>query len=325
MQNSLDLDGEAKNLNQAYWIGNSKVYPKYPPADLAAYCESLHEIPEYWITELLIKKEVPVMTFIMTKLPSRRSALLAVETRNCFRSELPSENPGCLLLRNIPSQHFLQDAKLNFNQRILDGARSFQDPDYKGGPLPLWTINFWTQMNGILDAQKMWQTADKWLMNHTDNSARRTVIDKCRQYLANIGWNTRLGRTRLTDLAPILGDTMTTGAVVDLLVESLSLEISQNNTATEFGIVGLTFMDMVAKGWKTRGKDLELVLNRGILMMVEDWIKTGKRRILLFPVHLQAEQHYVGFKIDFRKREISYGKSVYSLVRSKSDQGFEYR
>lgn len=111
----------------------------------------------------------------------------------------------------------------------------------------------------------------------------------------------------MTDLAPILGNTMTIGSIVDILVESLSLQISKEDASTTFAITGLTFMDMVERGWKAHKDSKVVMLERGILSVVEGLIKTRNRTILLFSVHLQAEQHYVGFKVNFQTNEISYG------------------
>lgn len=98
-----------------------------------------------------------------------------------------------MIARDIPGQAFIRDVKAIFNQRIIDGARSFHDPHYKGRPLPLWTINFWERTNAILDAQEKWQAANRWLVDHIDNSARKTVIEKCRQNLSGVGWNIQIG------------------------------------------------------------------------------------------------------------------------------------
>ena len=43
-------------------------------------------------------------------------------------------------------------------------------------------------------------------------------------------------------------------------------------------------------------------------MKLENGLKNSKRQNLLFPVYLPNEKHYVGFKIDFVEKAISYGE-----------------
>ena len=68
MANIIDISGEAKNLDCAFWIGRAKNYAtgKNPPPNLIVYCESLYEIPDSgsWMKKLLPNKDMPIETFI---------------------------------------------------------------------------------------------------------------------------------------------------------------------------------------------------------------------------------------------------------------------
>ena len=309
MANIIDISGEAKNLDCAFWIGKGKKYPSNPPPDLIAYCDSLYDISDTWMKKLLPQKDMPIDTFISWKLPSTKSTLVDISAHGCFLLEMPSENPESLLARSIPSKLFILDAKLALNQRILDGCRSLHDPNYKGKPLPLWSIQIWERLHEAADAQKLWKGVDRWLQTHTDNSARRAAIKECQGYLKTVGWNSRLnipaGRADVSDLAPMLADAMIGGDIVDLMTESLSLKVKANKESREYEVVALKFMDEVGKLWKERNK---APVSSKILMELESSLKTSKRTNLLFPVHLPNEKHYVGFKINFEEKAISYGE-----------------
>jgi hypothetical protein len=305
----INFSGEAKNLDCAFWIGKGKRYPKNPPPDLIAYCDSLYEISDTWMKKLLPQKDMPINTYISWKLSTSRSTLIDISAHSCFLPEIPSENPESLLARSIPSKQFIRDAKLAFNQRILDGCRSLRDPNYKGKPLPLWSIDMWDKMHEAADAQEIWKGVDTWLRSHTDNSARRAAIEECQGYLKILGWNSRLdipaGRVDVSNLAPMLADVMIAGDIMDLMTESLSLKVKENKESREYEVVALRFMDEVGKLWKDRNK---APIRSKILMELESGLKTSKRKNLLFPVHLPNEKHYVGFKINFVEKAISYGE-----------------
>ena len=68
MANIIDISGEAKNLDCAFWIGRGKNYPKNSPPNLTAYCDSLYEIPDSWMKKLLPNKDMPINTrFLLQK------------------------------------------------------------------------------------------------------------------------------------------------------------------------------------------------------------------------------------------------------------------
>jgi hypothetical protein len=103
----------------------------------------------------------------------------------------------------------------------------------------------------------------------------------------------------------MLADVMINGEIVDLMTETLSQKIEADRATKEYKVIALKFMDELKKAWKERKKT---PANMGkILTELASCLKVSKLRNLLFPVHLQKEKHYVGFKIDFREKEISYG------------------
>ena len=121
-----------------------------------------------------------IIQFAELKLPEITSTLIEYAAKNCFMEHDVTEDISCLANRNLPSHTFVNDAKLAFGhwQTILDGARSINDPHYKGGFLPpsLWTVQYWETMHKIVDDQKTWQKALQWLKQHEDSSSRKKAL-----------------------------------------------------------------------------------------------------------------------------------------------------
>jgi len=83
----IDISGEAKNLDCAFWIGKGKKYPTNPPPDLTAYCDSLYEVSDTWMKKLLPENDMPIDTFFAWKLPSSKSTLIDISAHSCFLPE----------------------------------------------------------------------------------------------------------------------------------------------------------------------------------------------------------------------------------------------
>ncbi|KAF8150851.1 hypothetical protein B0H34DRAFT_824718 [Crassisporium funariophilum] len=169
-------------------------------------------------------------------------------------------------------------------------------------------------MTKVHNEQATWKKVDLWLDKHTDNSAQRGGIEECRSHLKTIGWHSTLdtaaGKVKVLTLAPMLADSMISGMVLDLMIASLSLKLESNKTSCQdHYLVPLIFMDMLTKAWKDRNTSLSC--QNKVLSNIESQIKISRRRSLLFPAHLKNKQHFIGFKIDFVVKKISYGDSLF--------------
>ena len=138
-----DLSGDAHDFNKAKWIRQNLKYPVDPPAELIAFRDTLYDIPRHYQLQLIPDMTLNIIQFAELKLPEITSTLIEFAAKNCFMEHDVTEDISCLANRNLPSHTFVNDAKLAFGQAMLDGARSINDPHYKGGFLPLWTIQYW--------------------------------------------------------------------------------------------------------------------------------------------------------------------------------------
>ena len=113
------------------------------------------EIPRQYQPLLIPDPTLSIFQFTELKL-RKTSTLIEYVAKICFLEQDETEDISCLANRNLPSRTFVNNTKLAFGQAILDGARSINDPYYKGGLLPL---QYWDTMHEMLDDQKTWQKA----------------------------------------------------------------------------------------------------------------------------------------------------------------------
>ena len=189
MANLIDLAGEAQNFELAKWISTGQFYPTNPPAAMRAYYNTIYDIPSQCQSRLLPDNAMSILNFIGLELPKTTPAILTYSAKTWFLKESPTEDVQCLISRNLPSKSFIDDAKAVSGQAMLDGAMSIEDPQYKGGRLPLWTISFWARMHIICEEQEIWKQSGKWLAANANNSATTTAINECWMVLGCLPWN----------------------------------------------------------------------------------------------------------------------------------------
>ena len=313
MTNLIDLAGEAGDFEQAKWISTGQIYPTDPPAAMRAYHDTIYNIPSKFRSMLMPDNAMSVLDLIGLELPKTTSDILTYSAKTWFSKENPTEDIRCLISRNLPSKSFVDDAKAVSGQAMLDGAKSIEDPHYKGGRLPLWTISFWARMHVIREEQAIWKKSGKWLAANANNSATMTAINECWILLGSLPWNMNLkipgGGGITARLASLLADKMLMGDLVDMMVKHLTLRLKGDCAASEtYEIETLGYMDRIISQWEGRnlkeGVKPSPTLTR--LSRLENRMKATPKT-LLFPVNLPAQEHYVVFAIYFKEQFICYG------------------
>ena len=236
------------------WISTGQIYPTNPPAAMRAYYDTLYDIPSKFQNRL-IPNNMTVVDFIQLELPKKTSAILTYSAKTWFSKQSPTEDIQCLVSRNLPSKNFVDNAKEVSGQAMLDGAMSIEDPQYKGGRLPLWTISFWARMHEICEEQEIWRQSGKWLDVNADNSAKMTAINECWMVLGSLPWDEHLkipgGKGTTANLAGLLADKMLKGDLVDMMVEHLALRLRGDHAASEtYEIETLGHMHRIISQWE---------------------------------------------------------------------------
>ena len=166
MSHILDLTDDHPPFCKEEWIGKGIVYPKDPlkvDLGLAYYCKTQLEIPLHIQQSCFPRQSLTVETFLNYKLPRVTISLVAVKTMHCFHARKPNDNGSQLDQRDIPSKVWIQEMYAHFNQAVLDGMQSVEDPRYPASYLPLWSVGFWKGMLDIVEAQGIWRSAVAWL------------------------------------------------------------------------------------------------------------------------------------------------------------------
>lgn len=154
---------------------------------------------------------------------------------------------------------FIHQAKKHFGQAILVGANSIRDPDFKGQPLPLWSLDFWEKAHHIIDLQNAWRKAQKWLEKCL---SKGIDVTESQAYLTVMNWNSIvyvLGeRITLSALTSIISDSMICGSVLNAMCK---ITASLKDTSNTYEIVTLEFFDMVLKA-KANGFEERSEMNK---------------------------------------------------------------
>lgn len=300
------MSGEVSTFAKHKWIGRGKTYPDDPPPDLRAYHDSVFEMPLDIAKRLLPDRDMPIAQFLTHKLPPRSVSLVIHDTKRCFSMEEPTEDIQALHTRSIPSREFVKHAAQSYSQALLDGARSFKDPHYKGGSWPIWIIDFWTQMHDVIDAQNLWKKSDYWISARMDQTAKRPELDECRAYFHTLGWDSvvRLRNSGATTVlfAALLAERMINSAVLDLMLMDISYRLRLDpHMSARFEIATMSFMDEVHRIY-----DAKSTKTRQHLWELEEMLKTTQKGLLV-PVYIQEHSHFLAILVDFEHETIQYG------------------
>jgi hypothetical protein len=265
------------------------------------------EIPAQYQHSLLPEVRTSVSIFVSQKLPSPRkaSALKLIDILSCYRAEEPTEDPSCLLERLIPSCDVVRKIKEEFEQAVQGGCRSIIDPHCRAGALPLWTVQYWTEMHKALEAQETWKRALKWVGEVTEPTCVE-LQKQTQSHFAFLGWNERMNLpgTTTSSLAALLAGDMVSTSVVDTIVSKLQRRAESNG---RFIIADLCFQHEIEKAKNIRDFNKP---SRGLLQKLEVRL-VGSPRSLFFPIHVSEQLHFVAVRVDFEKQAVSYGNYVF--------------
>ncbi|KAG6906429.1 hypothetical protein DXG01_013965 [Tephrocybe rancida] len=166
------------------------------------------------------------------------------------------------------------------------------------------------QMHAI---QLAWRKGIEWLDLHVIEGS--PTASAARRYATFIRWNEETEipgastHSSTADFATLLAsDTMMNGSLVDMMFSHLSDRVERDETVETLVIIEtLRFMHEISKA-KTAGYYNQP--SSPFLCRLEERIDSGQQEVLIFPAHLESQQHWLTFKIDFSTREICYGDSL---------------
>ncbi|KAJ2912563.1 hypothetical protein MD484_g7863, partial [Candolleomyces efflorescens] len=300
---------------------------------------------------------IPSPNFVVSQLcnlelPKRKAYLVTATVEECFKKQSPPD-VYIDLIENLshqplPATDFISKAKIYATElAIPQGYKSIINPAQPTTRLPLWSLSYWSRMHEVVEGQEVWKSAKRWAEEGSvDETATGIALKKCLSLMESIGWREKLaGRVRgdTLCLAPILSRRMTRGATLDLMMGEVQARIEQADGALgrEYEAVTLNFFDYVKLEWaqaqkpQTSAKKQDTSAQKqddttrkrekvNYLQQLKNRL-TAEPKILLVPAHLRQKSHYIGVRIDFGARTISFGDSLQSLSDKPLDLPSEIR
>ncbi|RDB22778.1 hypothetical protein Hypma_009978 [Hypsizygus marmoreus] len=315
---------EPPPLDEQHWIGTGKFFPSDRssiPPDLEGYYRGKLSIPDDFRTCTFPHDKLTIDAFLNLSLPIQSYALVHPPTSTCFSLYPPNEDVNRLITRALPSRQFVNSMSKAFGQQLLNGSLSVEDPSYKMSRLPLWVVQYWLDMYSVVDAQATWRKCLAWLDAHAELTATFPAVQQARARLLLLPWNGTLGipgaSTAATTrkLTRLLGDEELCDTLIDMMVSHLSKRAQEDPNCQEVTIETLRFVNDITK---VKSASEYHQLSTRVLQRLEERVIAGSLRTLYFPAYLEAQRHWLSFKLNFEAKELSYGKPLNAVLKNSS-------
>jgi hypothetical protein len=313
-----DSDDERPQIwHKNEWIGTGK---KYPSGDTPGYIlRARHEllcIPHPYAT-YIPDHRMSINDFLVTNLPPLSSALVVTRAEDAYSQLEPNTDLRCLATRPIPSVDWLAKLDAAFGQAWFDGRRSIIDSRYKDSRLPLWTIQFWKDMVEAVKKRAMWQASDEWIAKNMKDAASMKDGEAAREIMGTLSRGTPLralgSLTTMDTLTILLSEHWFDDEIMNMLLANIAARIRSDPKLADVVVAPISFHLRLRDGFKKKcyGKEAVTELHR-----YKAYVDGGKT-ILYMSANVR-ECHWVPFRVDFRKREFSYGmmNGCLSFMRS---------
>jgi hypothetical protein len=255
-----------------------------------------------------------VEALLIYNLPKLVISLVTMKTSCCFHARKPNDDGGQLGKRNIPSKSWIQTMYMQFNQAVLDGMESVEDPQYPGSYLPLWSIGFWKEMLNIVEAQGIWRGAVAWLEEEADRHLgdARQLMDTAQLYTKSIRWREETGvsgagtyTTTFAFSAFLSNNTMMATDHINMMFAHLADRAETDKVTDDFVMIeNLRFMHEIEKANSYTYWDSP---SPSFLRRLEERVLQKALTAMIFPVYLANMRHWLAFRIDFENKELAYG------------------
>ena len=307
----IDLTTDAQ-FNHSTWIGTGKTFSNSLPQAVYDKKREVLKIPNQFPTQLPTSVTL-VHEFICHPLPLQSSSLSFHQTTEWFSTSTPLTYPGLLLTRPIPPEKVLENLEKAIGQMWFDGASSIVDPRFNNGTerFPLWVLSLWVDMKKVVEHQKRWKLAVRWLELTTYPEG---IVIQAKRLIERLSWNEPLhfsGASTL-EFAGFLGVSWLSDTQIDMMVNVL-----QNRMKTEEHIGGV-LIEPLTLSWELAsvGKGWNKPLVSLYLSRLADQIEAGITTIW-FPICVN-ENHWIAGRVDFKN--YTFALSCLWWVLIKIDQ-----
>jgi hypothetical protein len=252
-----------------------------------------------------------------TVLPGFDPTLAGVDVHQFFSSiECTTRDVASdFLERSIPPLALSSRLLDEFNQALLDGAKSVCDPRFSGN-LPCWVLTYWHNLGHAVASKEKWSMACHWLAQRGHDSGDEELslaVNETSCALQTLGWNMDLrgpvAFLQTSDPANFLASTPMKGRFVDAMVNGISHQIQLDSQLRKSTVVEeLTFASTLrydSKRWS------QYMFDRGFtrLRQLGDSLSNEELEYIIFPIDINGA-HWTVFLVDVKAGEICYGDSL---------------
>jgi hypothetical protein len=214
-----------------------------------------------------------------------------------------SETADGIFVAPVPPNEwcFNLDVILRNSWGIREDIQSIQHPTVQDLYLPLWALEFWSEMRRAVGQQTRWKQALTWVMGRPDSLERKKVIE----LFGRIPWGMGQGQSAILGTNPLIGN------FADLLsfnwIRQTHLDVTArvfNRTASHEWWVGDSSFAPCLKSVLKESRN-----NMAENLVLQDLMNTithRKATHLIFPVNLD-NNHWIVAHVNLEKQTYSYG------------------
>ena len=264
---------------------------------------------------LIPSKDVSILSLLYTPLPTVFSAASVLPpAENCVVRDPPNWSEAHLKTMQVPLGEWLAALDVAIVEGWLKGVYSIKHPSDASVRFPLWVGTFWKMLSEVIQEQRAWRRAHEWLCALPQGLETR----KFQAVLCRVPWKVNVWIlpveadrmvTKASFFAALLSDGFLAERHIDAFVTHLNIEAwRMKPNAPGVLVADLLFANTLSLHCDATVSKFTSCTVFGQYAAVFKQKKTY--RILMFPAHVGGTKdgHWVVFRVDFVKREYSYGE-----------------
>ena len=264
---------------------------------------------------LLPSNEISVLSLLDTPLPTIYStANILPLAESCAVSKSPSWTEDQLTTMQVPPEAWLMVLDDAIIDGWLMGVRSVEHPSDADIHFPLWVGTFWTALSEAILEQQAWQRAREWvcaLPQGLESRRFQAALDRV-SWKADI-WAlpTEADRTvtKISFFAKFLSDGFLAERHIDAFITHLNIQARRLKPSAP-GILVADLSLLLALSLHHDASKYKFENCKTLLQYAAVFKGNKAYCTLLLPTHAGGAKdgHWVVFRLDFSKREYSYGE-----------------
>ncbi|TFY76373.1 hypothetical protein EWM64_g7638 [Hericium alpestre] len=296
------------------WLGHSRIWPKDASIELQTAFKLALDVPDRY-RRLIPDSDMPVAQLIGSALPAISTARFALPNDNLFSKDDPLLVSLVIIQEDVPPLTFLLKLHNMLKQKWLDGHCSLNK-----------------FMHDAIEGRNKWIRARDWYCSHIGSCIAPNgfayVKPAIELLFSVLGWNSKLNRsTNFTtmSLIPLFSRGMISGTLVDTVMVMFNSWARSDPATQSVKFETLDFQYPFLRDdldWSLFDMDDPLQLS--YLRSVRDSIQAGLFNILICPLHVGDENHFVTARLDLRPPcVLAYGDSLDLEIELRDFEGFD--